>query len=446
MRFEPAEMDQAYSAPRAPRSRGGGALVAACGCAGFWLAAIGAGAYAYFGPAALATLSLPVIAAVAAAAVGPAMLIVFAGLAAREAARARAESEHLSALAASALRGPSLEKAEAASALSRELKSEIAALDAIVGATHERLNRFQNALRQDGGVLAHALKQDLETMRSARTELRTEAEALGVAVNRNVKILRDATTYMKSETEAFGAVFAQIGARSAEFAAAAAASASSSEKFDAAVAAALDALAHATSLNDSARRSAVEAAEAAGDAARAVRETTGRAVAEARDAARAIRTAAASANSAESEPAPVHTGRHRRENIVPSRRIGAVALFRPKAEAAPLPANDADGHPVRTLADIVRLSGVRAAQALSPSDLARIARAGRAGPDARRHAVRTAAPAPLRKVSSHLRRDSSIRREAEWLRSQPSRALAADDTRTQHDLTSAYLLVDAALG
>jgi hypothetical protein len=446
-----------------------------------WIGGIGAAGYFTFIGVELTTAIVPTLVLFATAAVVPPVVFFFVGLAAREAARARFMSDRVAAIAAQA---SSSKAAAAAINASRALKGEVAALNQIVGEAGHRLSQFQGALSQDGNALATALARDIQAMRAARIDMRNEAEGLSAAVGQNVKTLRDATAYLKHEAGAAQQVFAQqigafdqsfssIGARSAEFAAAAANSGEAANTFDHAVGQALEALAHATSLTDSARKAALQTAEAANGAARAVLDSTQRAVTEARHAARTIRAESG-------RPLPEDealTGTHAPENMIPPTTLSNVFdLLRLKPHVPPAPANDtgpkakpqrkakkveqaADEEWLLTtqaeaapqpaprkpreanLADVARLAGVSAAEALSANDLVRIA--GAVDLETRRETVRRIAAQPVRQISTALRRNREMRQAAELLRRNPARALGQGSDRT---LTSAYLLVDAALG
>ncbi|MGE3302626.1 MAG: hypothetical protein AB7M12_05880 [Hyphomonadaceae bacterium] len=460
MDFDPADFDQAFRDEGKLRRQGAGLMFAASASAMIWAGVVGGGALHQFGMSGLGQAPLETLGSLAALGLGPALIMLFAGVAGREAARARAAAERLAQIATQALATPAPEAAAAASQASQELQDDMLALDTVLRGVNEHLRQVNQALREDSGELAQTLKGDIETMRAVRNELRAEAEALGVSVNRSVKQLRDTSAYMKSEAgaaeralaghlQAYVAAFAQINTQSDEFAAAADKSAEAAGRLDAAIARSLEALAHATSLNDGARKSAVEASEAAAEAARAIREAVSRAVLEARDAARSVR--AENARPAEARRYEAANEELEQADYEPAaaRKISMAEFFRVKAQPPAAPANDRFHGDARTLADIAALSGIAAGEALSASDLEHIARAGRAGPEARRSAVRNAAPAPVRRLSNQLRRDRMIRRQAERLRAEPSRALGDDaglDATARRDLASAYLLVDAALG
>lgn len=452
---------------RAPKRRGGAYVVTASVCALSWSAAVGAGAYFGLGAAAFTQPVFATLFPFAVGALAPSIAFLFAGFAARESARARDEGAQVAVLAARTISG---KDAIAAVQASRALKSEVAALDQVVRDAGQRFAHFHGALATDGAALGEVLTRDIQAMRALRAEIRCEADAITASVGRHVKNLHDAANHLKTETVsvhrlldeqmgAFGKAFANIGARSAEFAAAASTTTESAETFDAAVSQALQALAHATSLNESARQSCLHSAEAANGAARAVRASTLQAVNDVRQAARLIRVEGGQAVVDESAFAGVHA----RENIAPPTKLSHVFdLLRLKPQIPPAPANDSEpAKPQRApapavepaarreanLADLTRLAGVRAGEALTVADLSYIARASEGGVAARRQAVRVAAGEPVKQLSTYLRRNRDTRRAAEMLRSDPSRALRAgignDNGRA---LTSAYLLVDAALG
>jgi hypothetical protein len=462
------ERPQPRKATRAPKPRGGHYVLTASICALSWSAAVGAGAYFGLGAAAFAHPVFTTLFPIAAGAFAPSIAFLFAGFAARESARARGEAAQIVALAA---RNVSGKDAVAAVQASRALKNEVTALDQVLREANQRFAHFHGALATDGAALGEVLTRDIQAMRALRAEIRCEADAITASVGRHVKNLHDAASHLKTETVgvhrlldeqmgAFGKAFANIGARSAEFAAAASTTTASAETFDAAVAQALEALAHATSLNESARQSCMHSAEAANGAARAVRASTLQAVNDVRQAARLIRVEGGQAVVDES----AFEGVPARANIAPPTKLSHVFdLLRLKPHIPPSPANDAaptQQKPVSApiaaqptprreanLADLTRLAGVRAGEALTVADLSYIARASEGGVNARRQAVRDAAGEPVKQLSTYLRRNRDTRRAAEMLRSNPSRALRAgigpDNGRA---LTSAYLLVDAALG
>ena len=232
-------------------------------CAVAWLAVVLSTGYAYFG---VAMFQVPTVMALGAVGMGPVVFILMGALAARDAARARGLAVRIARLAEDGFNSPLTQSATDARELAASLRGEVEALDSIVHVTARRLDAFEGGLREDGGVLARALADDIETMGQVRQTLNAETNAIGDAIGRHVAALRETTALVGAETrtaaaaletqlEAFGEASARIGARSAEFAAAAAHSAGSAHKLDAAVEKALQALAHATSLTESAPRS-----------------------------------------------------------------------------------------------------------------------------------------------------------------------------------------------
>ena len=438
------------------RKPGAGWLISSSLAALSWAGFASFGICARYGLDGLLALTPTDAAGLAGVVIGPSLMLLFAGAAAREAARARAQSQEVVDIAGRLRVQASHGGAQAAAESSRTLRTELIALDGVVRAAGQRIDHFRETLQQDGSALAYALKADIEAMRAVRAELAAEGKALTGLMDRNLDTMRQASAHMAREVETFGAAFAQIGARSAEFAAAAEAGKTSAEVFDRAVHKALQGLAHATSLNECARKSVLESTTLATEAARALDATTTRAIHKAREAAREIRAGAPPATQAHAF-AESFSGRHDPSNIdpAPTKLAGVFDLLRLKPakretevadEPLPVPAND-HKRPRATLADIVRLTGLRAGQALSPRDLARIARAGAAGPDARREATWIVASDKVRQISTHLRRHADARRAAEILRRDPQGQLGeGSDAANAHELTSAYLLVDAALG
>jgi hypothetical protein len=426
-------------------------LFAACSVLALaWTGAVGAGAYALNGADGLLKLSNIELASLVALAMGPGATIFFAGLFSRETARARARSEQAVQLAESV--------SESAAAYggveaSEALRGEIVALDTVIRKASQRMEHYRAALREDGGAFAMSVKTDIETLRSLRAEFGAESQALSEAVSGNVALIREASQHMTTQMNAFGEAFAQIGARSAEFAAAAEAGQNSAEIFDRAVNNALQGLAHATSMNEGARQSVVESAAIAREAAQALTDTTTRALAQARKAAGEIRAVAPPPANPAQKLAETLTGRHEPENLdasTPVRLSNMLDMFRlkpPAPKAAPVViANDTVEEP-ESLSEIVGFAGIQIEKALSLQDLALIARAGRGDSEARRDATRDAAGAQVQRLSAYLRRNVSVRRTAEMLRREPARAIAANgDTRASLAQTRAYLLIDAALG
>ncbi len=464
-----SSLKDAYKAPAA--------RVLGLACAGAWGFVAFALHHALFSNAPTALSS---VIASAALGLGPITLILFASLAAREASGARIAAEQVLALSEATHMTPSIDAVVQTRDLAAALREEVEALDSIVLVTARRLDAFENGLRADGGLIARALAEDVETMGRVRADLSAETAAIGDAVRTHVTQLRETSALMREETsvavaaldsqmKVFGDVSAKIGQRSAEFAAAAADSVNGSAQFNAAIEKALDALAHATSLTDSARKSAEDAALVAQEAAGAVRGVTRSAIAEAREAAKQIRAEAGALVSAAAAPIAaafslprIISGGGRSANVTPpiakpiaeikAQVASAAAAAKPKpapaltpTPIAPAPSND--DAPL-SLADIVEASGLTITDILCADALDHIAQAAKRGPDARRAMVRAQAPDALRRISAYLRRDAHARREAETLRREPARALggANESEARRRDLASAFLLIDTVLG
>jgi hypothetical protein len=464
----PPSLKDAYKAPAA--------RVLGLACAGAWGFVAFSLHHALFPNTPTALSSVIVSAALG---LGPITLILFASLAAREASGARIAAEQVLALSEATHMTPSIDAVVQTRDLAAALREEVEALDSIVLVTARRLDAFENGLRADGGLIARALAEDVETMGRVRADLSAETAAIGDAVRTHVTQLRETSALMREETsvavaaldsqvKVFGDVSAKIGQRSAEFAAAAADSVNGSAQFNAAIEKALDALAHATSLTDSARKSAEDAALVAQEAAGAVRGVTRSAIAEAREAAKQIRAEAGAFVSAAAAPVAaafslprIISGGGRSANVTPpipkpiaeiKAQVASAAAAKPKpapavtpTPIAPAPSND--DAPL-SLADIVEASGLAITDILCADALDHIAQAAKRGPDARRAMVRAQAPDALRRISAHLRRDAHARREAEALRREPARALggANESEARRRDLASAFLLIDTVLG
>lgn len=312
-----AEARRGATAERSART-GSTVAVLALVVGWLWLIGAAAGAYALIGPQALLALQPAAMVALAVAAIMPAFMVWFAGAAAQEAARARAEAGRL-ADAADQLSNPSPVAEAAARRLAVAVRGEIAALDRALDATltkldsvdrmigeHTRAVEDAAALAQEGagGIVAGldeerralmAISQDLETRVATITETihrqtRQVAEAAQAADNS----VRAADETLDARLSSFGAAAALIVDRTRQLSAAAHDSGESATRLEDALERALDVLARATKLTDAARQSADEATLAANATAGAVRETTARAVEEARRAADMIRNEGAS--------------------------------------------------------------------------------------------------------------------------------------------------------
>lgn len=290
--------------------------------AGFWgsvfaLAWVGVGIgapLAFLGLDAIQYQHPAVLAGIAAVAIAPAILILFAAAAAREARRVRVETAHLARLAGDAL-APVSDVEDQARSLGATVRAEIGALQTVVETALERFSALEAAAARnaivfdqavasakDGaGVLSATLQNERIAFEDLTTELRQQSDVLGENVGRQIRLMREASRLVRQEYVAadetlqthlasFTASAAAMAERTEAMDAAATATQMASQRLDGTIVNALEALTQATTLTDTARQSAENATLAANATASAVRETTQRAVADARRVAHMIRT------------------------------------------------------------------------------------------------------------------------------------------------------------
>jgi hypothetical protein len=283
-----------------------------------WIASCAVFAYAALGLVGLQTLSPVILGAGAGVVVTVAALIVFAGAAAREGARGRAQAG-LVAYAAQRMLSPSPGAEAAARRLGVSVRGEIAALDRALDQTLQKVREVEGVIARQTLAVDHAasaaqagarhmvsgLERERAELLQIADDLANQAGLIGDALGRHTRLISDAARMAEQEVRSadealdarlssFGAAAALISDRTNALIGAAKASADSALRLEMALSTALDTLAKATSLTDAARQSAESAAEAASSTAGAVRETTSRAVDEARRAAEYIRQEAAS--------------------------------------------------------------------------------------------------------------------------------------------------------
>ncbi|MES1204110.1 MAG: hypothetical protein ABUS57_21945, partial [Pseudomonadota bacterium] len=300
------------------RRVGGGIVAASWFLALFWVGGAGAFAYLFVGEDALTAMAPAMQAGLAIIALLPAFLILFAGAAAREGARARAQAHVLSA-AAEKMLNPSPAAEAAARRMGVSVRGEIAALEraidqAMVKAREVEaiISRQTEAMDQAASGAQHGAQQILSGMERERQaliqiaqDLNGQAAMVGDSISRHSHIIGQAVLQAEQEIRAaddvldtrlssFSAAAALISDRTSSLSRAAQASADSALRLESVLGGALDALTKATSLTDAARQSAEDATFAANNTAGAVRETTMRAVEDARRAAEFIRGEAAS--------------------------------------------------------------------------------------------------------------------------------------------------------
>jgi hypothetical protein len=255
-----------------------------------------------------------VLTGIVAVAIGPALLILFAASAAREAKRVRTETIRLARLATEALAPVETVEGRARN-LGQTVRAEIGALQTVVETALGRFAELEAAAARnavvfdqavsnakDGaGVLSATLQSERVAFEDLTTELRNQSDVLGENVGRQIRLMREASRLVRQEYVAadetlqahlatFTASAAVMAERTEAIDAAATATTMASQRLDNTIVKSLDALAQATTLTDTARQSAENATLAANATASAVRETTQRAVADARRVAHMIRT------------------------------------------------------------------------------------------------------------------------------------------------------------
>lgn len=315
--FDPMESEMleierlAEQQPEEPfRSAGSGffAVVAALAWVGV---AVGAPA-AFLGPNTLQYQHPAILVGIAAIAIAPALMLLYAAAAAREAMRVRRETADFARRASEALSPSDVE--ERARTLGETVRAEIGALQTVVETALDRFAELEaaaarNAIvfdqavsnaRDGAGILSKTLSDERIAFEDLTTELRGQSDTLGENVGRQIRLMREASRLVRQEYVAadetlqahltsFAAAAALMAERTEAIDGAATATHMAAQRLDGTIVSALDALAQATSLTDTARQSAENATQAANATASAVRETTLRAVADARRVAHMIR-------------------------------------------------------------------------------------------------------------------------------------------------------------
>jgi hypothetical protein len=549
-------------APRAAKDPGALIGSAALIVGVLWILGCAVTAYVLLGQQRLFTLAPVELAALAAGAILPAIMVWFSGMAAGEGARARSEARRL-ADAADRLMSPAKSAEDGAKKLALSVRAEITTLDHALEKTLARLQEVEGMIarqaqsvdQMSGQAKAGAdqmitgMEREREELMKISRDLTGQAQMIGDSISKHTRVISEAAKMAEQEVRAadqaldtrltsFGAAAALITDRTHALSNAAQGSADSALRLETALSNALDVLAKATNLTDAARQSADAAAVAANSTAGAVRESTSRAIEDAkraadvirgeaanvereaavalerlRDAAEGARAAAVGARAAVEEiprnarpaarapdmrrdpdyrapepPAPTRRDEPRRDRD--ARRgeslFGEPASGPPSAswtwrellggveEDAPsepqrsapaprrAPAEDAvarlthaisepRGHaPALPAADMIEAAGLRLPEVFSGSGLERIAQRARSGTQARRRAVKDAAPDAVRRLADHLARDAHANQEAmQFLRSDGARIaelLARGRAAMNADATRAFLLIDSAAG
>lgn len=533
-----------------------------------WIAGSVAAALALMGVDRLASASPVELGAVAAAAVLPAMMAIFSGMAARDSARARSEARRL-ADAADRLLNPERSAEDAARRLAMTVRGEITTLDQALEQTLARLADVQGKIAQQAALvddmgdkakaganqMISGMERERDELLRISQELTNRAQTISASISRHTEQIAEAARVAEAEVRAadqaldhrltsFGAAAALITDRTQHLTGAAQASADSALRLESALSNALDILAKATSLTDAARQSAEAATLAANSTAGAVRDTTIRAIDDAkraadlirgeaasvereaaaalerlREAANAAREAAIGARSAveEQEPAPRPARVRSRapqlreepsagptpgydrswrdegdpleaappprardyERDEPARREQASFGEREPAgnwtwrdllsnvdnereQSRRKPGEDSVEHLRRQISEprtngqplpivnVIERSGIRLDEVFSPSGLERIAQRARSGTQARRRAVRDAAPDATRKLAEFFASDTGANQEAMlFLRMDGARIaelIGRGRAVMNAEATRAFLLIDAAAG
>lgn len=530
-----------------------------------WIAGSLAAAVVLVGPTQIGHLTTPEMGAIGAAAVLPAMMAWFSGLAARDSARARAEARRL-ADAADRLMNPERSAEGAARQLALTVRSEITTLDNALEATLARLQEVEGQIARQAATVENmsdqakaganqmisGMEREREELLHISRELNGQAQAIGDSISKHTSSISQAARQAEAEVRAadqaldhrltsFGAAAALITDRTHSLSSAAQTSADSALRLETALSNALDVLAKATNLTDAARQSAEAASLAANSTAGAVRDTTVRAIDDAkraadlirgeavnvereaavalerlRDAAEAARSAAIGARQAveDEHPAPAQRARSRRSearnepapraerydtswrnepdpmNSAPPSRSRREqprdeAMFGERDDAGPQgdwtwrdllssvdngaapaprrePAEDPVAHLRRQISEprayaqalpiveVIERSGLTLDEVFSPSGLERIAQRARSGTQARRRAVRDAAPDASRRLGDYLARNAQANQEAmQFLRSEGARIaelIGRGRAAMNAEATRAFLLIDAAAG
>jgi hypothetical protein len=558
------------SSPDAKRAGNPGGLIftLAMLVAVLWIAGSLAAAVALMGVDRLTAASPVEIGAIAAAALLPALMAVFSGLAARDSARARSEAQRL-ADAADRLLNPERSAEDAARRLAMSVRGEITTLDHALEQTLARLAEVQGQITHQAAAVDNmsdrakaganqmisGMEREREELMRISHELTSRAQTIGNSISSHTEQIAEAARIAEAEVRAadqaldhrltsFGAAAALITDRTQHLTGAAQASADSALRLESALSNALDVLAKATNLTDAARQSAEAASLAANSTAGAVRDTTIRAIDDAkraadlirgeaasvereaavalerlRDAANAAREAAIGARTAveEEERQPRQRTRTRAPEPPAAEMPGYDRSWRDDddpLEAAPPPrprdyerrpepprrdqpvygdrepapsgnwtwrdllsnvddergrqaarretGEDPVAHlrrqiseprpasPSLPIVEVIERSGIRLDEVFSPSGLERIAQRSRSGTQARRRAVRDAAPEASRRLGDYLARNSGANQEAMlFLRMDGAKIaelMGRGRAAMNAEATRAFLLIDAAAG
>lgn len=310
--LEGAPLESAHRVETAGAWMGRAAVFLALG----WIATVALGAVALGVLGAFGSLTIVEGVAIVLLAILPAGLLLFAGAVAREGVRAQAQARRL-ADAADRLMNPSPVAEAATRRLGISVRGEIAALDrslaetlsklesvaAVVARQRQAVNETAAIAQQGAGALVGGLERERAMLSEIGESLVQQAARLGQSLTEQSQAISTAAQQAEQNLMAADKVLAGrlaavdqstsvIGERTGRLASAAAATADSTQRLEAALAGALDTLAQATSLTEAAKKSTEAATLAANATAGAVRDTTNRAVEDAKRVAELIRAEA----------------------------------------------------------------------------------------------------------------------------------------------------------
>lgn len=320
--IEPVVTTDDFNLPLAPArdaaEAGGWMARAALFLAIGWVAAVIVVTIALVGMGALSSMTFVQGAALTFTAILPAGLLLFAGAAVREGVRAQALARRL-ADAADRMMNPSPVAEAAARRLGISVRGEIAALDKSLEETLAKLAAVETVVarqthavdqaaataQQGAGAMISGLERERAVLVQISSELNAGVARLGETIQRQSQAITGAAHQAETQLRAvdqvlegrlnsFGTTAQMIGERTGMLTQAAASTADSTHRLEAALSGALDTLAQATSLTEAAKKSTEAATLAANTTAGAVRETTNRAIDDARRVAELIRQEAQS--------------------------------------------------------------------------------------------------------------------------------------------------------
>src|SRR5690606_15812123 len=193
--------------PDTGRTRDPGAMVAmvAFGVGVLWVVGSIAAALALLGADRIFSFTLVETAALAAAVILPALMAIFAGIAARDSALARLEARRL-ADATDRLLNPERSAEEAARQLAATVRGEISTLDRALEQTLARLQEDEGQIARQGqsvdamaekakggaGTMITGMEREREELMRISQELTSQAQTIGAAISRHNQSISEA--------------------------------------------------------------------------------------------------------------------------------------------------------------------------------------------------------------------------------------------------------------